>query len=117
KRSSTARGVCFIALLAFVGRYPGDALLHQPLLRRLGVRANQEHLLNRPRPVVEALEPGLGRVLHAEARRVLAAADLDAARHDSADVGALLDDPVEDRVEPADAPVLSLDPAELHAAI
>jgi hypothetical protein len=28
----------------------------------------------------------------------------------------MFDDPVEDLVEPADAPVLPLDPAELHAS-
>ena len=43
-----------------------------------------------------------------------AAADLDAAGDDPRDVRAVPDDAIEDRVEPADAPVLAFDPAEFH---
>src|SRR5687767_14658558 len=75
--------------------FAGDLLPRQPRPCARRVRADEEHLLHRARPRVEALQPGVGRVLHLEARRSLAAADLDAAGDDAGDVGALLDDPVE----------------------
>jgi hypothetical protein len=86
----------------------------QPRLGVKRVRANQKHLLHRPRSGVQALEPGIRRVLHLETRRRLAASYLDSAGDDPRDVRAVFDDEVEDLVEPADAPVLSLDLAELH---
>src|SRR5690349_8102209 len=89
-----------------------DLFRDQPLPSRLGVGADEEHFLHRARPGVEALQPRIRRVLHLEAWRRLAAADFDAAGDDAADVRTILDDPVEDLVEPADAPVLPLDPAE-----
>jgi hypothetical protein len=53
--------------------------------------------------------------LNLKTRRRFSAADFDSARDDSSDVRTILDDAIENLIEPADSPVLSLDPAKFHA--
>jgi hypothetical protein len=94
---------------------PSDEFaIEKPLPGRLGVAADQEDLLNGARPCVQTLQARARWILDLEAGRRFPAADFDAARDDPADVRAVLDDLVEDLIEPTDATVLALDPAKLH---
>src|SRR5690606_30595717 len=92
----------------------GNLLGHQPPPGGLGIGADEEYLLHGAGAGVEALEAGLGGVLDLEAGRRLAPADLDPAGHNARDVRAMLDDVIEDRIEPPNPSVLPLDAPELH---
>src|SRR6266496_3409043 len=87
---------------------------NQPLLRRLLIRADEEDFLHRAGAGVEAFQASVGGILDFEIGGGVASAAVDSAGDDSRDVGAVLDDVVEEGVEPTDAAVLAFDSAELH---
>jgi hypothetical protein len=55
--------------------------------------------------------------LDLEIRRRFSAADFDSAGNNPRDMRAELDDPIQDRIQPTNTPVLPFDPAELHGSI
>jgi len=91
-----------------------NAFVSEPFLRGFRVGADEEDFLDRPRAGVEAFQAGFGGVLDFEAGGCFAAAGFDSAWDDAGDVGAVLDDVVEEFVEAVDSAVLAFDPAELH---
>ena len=75
---------------------------------------DQKDFLNRPRADIHALQPRLGVVLHLEGIIAFAAPHFDPTGNNSADVRAVADDFIQNRIQPADPAMLTLDPAELH---
>ncbi len=92
----------------------GKDVLGEPLLCCFGVGADEEDFLDGAGGVVLAFEAGGGGVLDFEGGGGFAAADFDSAGDDAGDVGAVLDDVVEELVEAEDAAVLAFDAAEFH---
>src|SRR6476659_2402082 len=98
-------------------RSRGHTFIKKPLRRGLAIRADEENFLDGAGARVEAFEAGVGGVLDLEAGRRLDAAYFDSSGDDTGDVRAVLDNAVEDRVQPPDAAVLALDAAEFHRSI
>jgi hypothetical protein len=93
-----------------------EGAILKPLGCLRSVAANDEDLLGRPRSQIHALDSGGGFVLKPELKlhRPFSAAHFDPARDDAGDEGALLDDSIQDRIQPRHASVLPLDSAEFH---
>ncbi len=79
------------------------------------VFANQKNFLHCSRAGVKAFQSRRSWILNLKTRRSFSAADFNSTRHDSRNMRALLDDSIEDRVEPADPAMLTFDSAEFHA--
>jgi len=82
-----------------------------------GIGTDEEDFLDGSGAAVEAFQAGGRGVLQLEAHGAFSAADLDSAGDNARDVGAVLDDVVEDGVEAFDAAVLAFDLAEFHGQL
>jgi len=92
----------------------GDFGFDEPIHGLLGIGADQEDFLDGSGGNIKAFESGPGWVLDFEAGGGFAFADVNSARNDPGNIGAIRDDFFQEPVEAGNPAVLAFDSPEFH---